>query len=299
MDIKQLYYFVTIVEEKTISGAARKLHISQPPLSTAIKQLEHELGTTLFQRGNRRIYLTDSGKLLYSQACSIIKLYENTIESIKDNTNGVKGTLKIGVISSTENIFLEKFALQFHELYPDIRFELYEGNTYELIDMLNSRIIELAFVRTPYTPNDLEFFTIGSEPLVAFGDKRFFEDMKEDMIYYCDLAQKPLIVYRRWLSIIKQEFQKREINPYFICINDDARTSIAWIEKGMGIGILPESSSLMLHGDNLQVKYFKDLHLTSDIVCMFTPEILRSSATQMLYEYISTMQLDNKNTKDC
>ena len=120
MDIKQLYYFVTIVEEKTISGAARKLHISQPPLSTAIKQLEHELGTTLFQRGNRRIYLTDSGKLLYSQACSIIKLYENTIESIKDNTNGVKGTLKIGVISSTENIFLEKFALQFHELYPDI-----------------------------------------------------------------------------------------------------------------------------------------------------------------------------------
>lgn len=289
MDIKQLYYFVTIVEEKTISGAARKLHISQPPLSTAIKQLEHELGTTLFQRGNRRIYLTDSGKLLYSQACSIIKLYENTIESIKDNTNGVKGTLKIGVISSTENIFLEKFALQFHELYPDIRFELYEGNTYELIDMLNSRIIELAFVRTPYTPNDLEFFTIDSEHLVAFGDKRFFDNLTEDTIYYSDLTQKPLVVYRRWLSIIKQEFQEREVNPYFTCINDDARTSIAWIEKGMGIGILPESSSHMLHTSNIAIKYFKDFDITTNIVCMFTPENFRSVAAQLFFQYIQTL----------
>lgn len=289
MDIKQLYYFTAIVEEKTISGAARKLHISQPPLSTAIKQLERELGTTLFVRGNRSIYLTDSGKLLYSQACSIIKLYENAIESIKDSTNGVKGTLKIGVISSTENIFLDKFALQFHELYPDIRFELYEGNTYELIDMLNSRIIEVAFVRTPYTPNDLEFFTIASEHLVAFGDKRFFEDIKEDPICYSDLGQKPLVVYRRWLSIIKQEFQKREINPYFTCINDDARTSIAWIQKGMGIGILPESSSRMLHNSNIAIKHFKDFDITTNIVCMFTPENFRSAAAQIFFQYIHAL----------
>ena len=86
MDIKQLYYFVTIVEEKTISGAARKLHISQPPLSTAIKQLEHELGTTLFQRGNRRIYLTDSGKLLYSKIIAgrgaLVGQIKNVVEGI-------------------------------------------------------------------------------------------------------------------------------------------------------------------------------------------------------------------------
>ena len=64
MDIKQLLYFVTVVDEGNISSAAKKLHISQPPLSTQIRLLEEELGSILFERGARKIQLTEAGRML-------------------------------------------------------------------------------------------------------------------------------------------------------------------------------------------------------------------------------------------
>lgn len=68
MDLKQLDYFTAIVDEGSISAAAKKLHISQPPLSTQMKSLERELGAVLFERGLRSITLTDAGKLMYQRA---------------------------------------------------------------------------------------------------------------------------------------------------------------------------------------------------------------------------------------
>ena len=74
MDIRQLNYFMAIVEEGNISAAAKRLHISQPPLSMQLKLLEQELGTVLLERGSRRVTLTDSGRLLYKHACQIVTL---------------------------------------------------------------------------------------------------------------------------------------------------------------------------------------------------------------------------------
>ena len=74
MDLKQLKYFVTVAEEGTISAAAKKLFMSQPPLSTQMKLLEQELGCPLFERGQKHIRLTDTGKLLYDRAQNILKM---------------------------------------------------------------------------------------------------------------------------------------------------------------------------------------------------------------------------------
>lgn len=82
MDIKKLKYFVTIVEEGNISAAAKKLHISQPPLSSQIKLLEEELNLKLMERGPRNITLTRAGKLLYKRAKNIIDLANTTKKGI-------------------------------------------------------------------------------------------------------------------------------------------------------------------------------------------------------------------------
>lgn len=74
MDLKQLKYFVTVAEEGTISAAAKKLFMSQPPLSIQMKLLEQELGCPLFERGQKHIRLTDTGKLLYDRAQNILKM---------------------------------------------------------------------------------------------------------------------------------------------------------------------------------------------------------------------------------
>ena len=74
MDLKQLKYFVTVAEQGTISAAAKKLYMSQPPLSTQMKLIEQELGCQLFERGQKHIRLTESGKLLYERAQTMIKM---------------------------------------------------------------------------------------------------------------------------------------------------------------------------------------------------------------------------------
>ena len=74
MDLKQLSYFVKIVEEGSISGAAKKLFMSQPPLSSQMKLLEAELDCTLFERGSRTIRLTEAGETLYNYSRSLLQL---------------------------------------------------------------------------------------------------------------------------------------------------------------------------------------------------------------------------------
>ena len=76
MDIRQMKYFKTIVEEGTISKAAKKLHMAQPPLSMQLKQLEEELSVILLKRGNKQIELTEAGNRFYKRCLQILDLYE-------------------------------------------------------------------------------------------------------------------------------------------------------------------------------------------------------------------------------
>ena len=149
MDIKQLTYFITIVEEGTITHAANKLHMAQPPLSTQLKLLEDELGTKLLERGARKIKLTDAGKILYKRAKHIVEITNSTTKEIEEFWKGIQGTLRLGTISSSGTVLLSKRIVDFNKQYPNIKFEIHEGNTYELIEKINSGIIEVGIVRTP------------------------------------------------------------------------------------------------------------------------------------------------------
>lgn len=83
MDLRVLKYFVTVVNEKTISKAAKSLHLSQPALSKQLKELENELGIILFERGSREISLTEEGKYLYSKSIEILSLVNSTVSNLE------------------------------------------------------------------------------------------------------------------------------------------------------------------------------------------------------------------------
>ena len=130
MDIRQLKYFLTIAEEEQITAAAKRLHMAQPPLSQQMKLLEDELDIQLFKRGPRRIHLTDAGKLLQKRARQILELSDSTIREITDCKRGVRGTLKIGTVSSSGSILLRQGMQNFYHHFPDAHFEIHEGNTF-------------------------------------------------------------------------------------------------------------------------------------------------------------------------
>ena len=147
MDLKQLSYFTAIVDEGSISAAAKKLHISQPPLSNQMKSLEAELGVVLFERGLRSITLTDAGKLMYERANTILDMASAAKMEIDSLGNGLRGTLRMGMVSSSVTGHVARRLMAFRELYPEVNFQIYEGNTSQLLDGLKTNTLWLSDCR--------------------------------------------------------------------------------------------------------------------------------------------------------
>ena len=118
MDIKQLKYFVAIIEGGTITGAAKLLHVSQPPLSNQMRLLENELGAELFRRGARHITLTEAGEVLYRYAVEILELEHVAKEEIGSMRAGQKGNLRLGLVSSCASNELYDELRLFHKDFP-------------------------------------------------------------------------------------------------------------------------------------------------------------------------------------
>ena len=239
MNLKQMEYFITIVNEGSISAAAKSLHISQPPLSTQMKLLEEELGVTLFQRGSRSIILTEAGKLFYDRAQGILDMTGAARQELEQMGRGLHGALRLGMISSVETEAIINRITAFRTQHPGVNFCIYEGNTYQLMDKLNTRLIEAAIVRTPFPEESYDCLYLAEEPMMAVGMAKHFPDPHADSISLGQLAACPLIIYRRWENVLNHMLPHNRQD--YLCVNDDARTSLSWADTGIGIAITPAS----------------------------------------------------------
>ena len=147
MNLRQLEYFVAVAEERKITTAAKRLSITQPPLSYEVSALEKELGVKLFVRRPRGVDLTDAGRVLYARATTILGLTESAAREVADVGLGREGTLAIGIISSSGGQVPNDRMRALAKDYPRVSLVLNEGNTYEVLEMLRRRVVELGVVR--------------------------------------------------------------------------------------------------------------------------------------------------------
>ncbi|WP_196590916.1 LysR family transcriptional regulator [Pectinatus frisingensis] len=287
MDIRQLNYFLTIVEEGQITAAAKKLCMSQPPLSHQIKLLENELGVKLFKRGPRQITLTDAGKILAARSRQILDLTDSTIKEIDDFKHGFRGTLTIGTVSSSGNILLNKGMTRFHQEYNDVKFEIHEGNTYTLIDLLMKGIIEVGIVRTPFKNSLFNCKYSTAEPMAAVMNKNYDWNNNSANITIDELKNRPLIIYRRFEKLINDTCEKYGFKPLIFCKNDDARTSILWANAGHGIAIVPHSAVTLAAHENLRIKIIKEKSLTTQITAIWMKDRYLSLLAEKFIEYFT------------
>ncbi|MGN0193817.1 MAG: LysR family transcriptional regulator [Pseudoramibacter sp.] len=243
MDLRQLHYFTAVVENGTISEAARKLHLSQPPLSTQIKLLETECGVTLFERGARHITLTEAGRILYRHAVQILAMAKTTEEEMQNLRYGKQGSIHIGLISSCASPEFFNVIQTFHQNYPGVIFKVTERNTFDLLTLLENGQIELAIIRTPYRSRGLETLTLREDPFAAVCTDRYdaLFSKKDAPVSIQALAPYPLIIYSRWEREIRQTFQDHDIKPNIVCVNEDARTTLQWASAGIGVALVPRA----------------------------------------------------------
>ncbi len=254
MDLKQLQYFLAIAEAGQITAAAKKLHMAQPPLSQQLMLLEAELGVQLVERGARHLQLTGAGELLRSRAEQLLELRDATVKEVHDLSQGATGSLSIGTVSSSGAALLNERLADFHRKYAGVRFEIHEGNTFGLMDMLRKGLIEVGIVRTPFNARDFECRYDQPEPMIAVMTAAYDWDPGRSVIALAELRERPLIIYRRFEQLIGEACLECGFEPDYFCKNDDARTTLLWANAGLGIGIVPRSAFGLAGGHELRFK---------------------------------------------
>ena len=277
MELRQLEYFKKIVDCGSISAAARVFHMSQPPLSYQMKQLESELGVTLFLRGSRHIELTQASMVLYRRAEDMLNLAASATREVADA--GSKTTFRLGM-TPTNSIpmvaLLSRFATQ-----QNIRYEIYDGNTFRQKELLESRLIEAAVIRTPIDTTGLHTCRLIEEGMVAVR-KVNRSLVTGARIHLEDLADEPLILYRRYDEFVRSAFDGIGLNPYVICECDDGRTALQFARSGLGTAIVPVS--IAREYEDLEIRRIDAPDLTtvillawkedSDLLRLFREEIV-------------------------
>ena len=127
------------------------------------------------------------------------------------------GTLRIGVISSVQGTLFADWMRAYHARYPDVRISVSSANTYQLLSTLQNRQIDMAIIRTPFAADGLDVSFLKEEQIQAVGDERFFEGFSGEAASLHELAQTPLIVYRRWRRIILSAFEAAGVRPNILC----------------------------------------------------------------------------------
>lgn len=150
MELRHLRYFVAVAEELSFSRAARRLHMTQPPLSAQVRQLEEEIGVPLFERSTRSVRLTEAGQLLLDETRRLLALLEQNVRMVRRVGHGEVGRLTLGFVPSASNNTLPPLLRVFRERFPDVELSLHEMNPRELVRALHDGRIDAAFFYLPH-----------------------------------------------------------------------------------------------------------------------------------------------------
>lgn len=283
MDIKQISYFLAIVEEGNITKAAERLHIAQPHLSQQLKVMEDELKVKLIERNTRKFQITDAGYDLWHRSKQIMNLMELTVRELKDYNEGLQGTLSIGTISSSGDILLPERIYSFNKKYPNINYEIQECSTNEILELLKNGVIEIGIIRTPINSEIYESINLPCEPMVAVSNNNICWGRRKKSIYLNDLSDKPLIVQRRYEKLIIELCNKVGFQPRIICKIEDTHSILRLASTGIGVAIIPKDSVGLIQDIKLNYREINEPSLkTSTTIVWMKNQYLSSAAKHFL-----------------
>lgn len=281
--VKDMRAFFAIVEEGNISHAAQRLAIAQPALSRQMKRLEEKLNVKLFERGSRRIRLTEAGKLLYERVESILGMVDVTVREITEIGTGAKGSVRIGTITTSGANILPELISDFRAIYPNVTFEIWEAEGARVIELLDNRLIEIAITRTQVDNLNYESLILPNEPLVMVMNKQNSYGKRKDAVKFAELKNAPLIIPLRWKSIFEANCQKIGFEPNIVCVSDSFIQNLMMIKMNLGIAMIPISSKKILtDGDLLYKKIIEPEMSTHTVISWLKDQTLSTACRNFL-----------------
>jgi DNA-binding transcriptional LysR family regulator len=246
MELRHLRYFVAVAEELHFRRAAARLHISQPPLSQQIRQLEAELGVQLLERSRRRVELTAAGEAFYARAREILGTVEDAARLTRRVDRGEVGRLSVGFVGSAVYSVLPEVLHAFREERGDVDLRLRELTSAAQFEALESGRIDVGFLRpqTPARP-DIATETVMSEAIVAALPESH-RLAAQDRLVLSELAGEPLVLLTRTGSpgvrdVLEAATARFGGEGQLVQEAAEVQTVIGLVAGGVGFSLVPDS----------------------------------------------------------
>lgn len=197
IETRLLTYFLTIAQEQTITGAAQRLHITQSTLSKQMKDLETQLGKTLFIRGKRNISLTEEGRYLQQRGREILYLLETTESALQEENELLNGNIYFGCGETRHISIISQCSKDLQAMYPQIHLHLYTGDQIVIMDRLDKGLIDIGLVVEPTFKEGYDYFDLHASDQSVLVMRRDSPLAAQTYIKKDELKQLPLILARQ------------------------------------------------------------------------------------------------------
>ena len=242
LDLYRVFY--TVAKCGSLTRAAEELYISQPAVSQSVKQLENQLGVSLFNRTHRGMELSaQGGKLIFDEVERALGLLNEAENRIAQTKMSATGTIRIGASDTIFEYFLADKIVDFHERFPAVKIELMADFTPDTIEKLKADRCDIAFVNLPITVDpELELYgnCMRLNDIFIAGEK--YKELANGKLSLAQLKKYPLIL------MDKNTVSRHAIDNFFHTVGIETSPSIevgSWdlmkrlVLRGMGIGVIP------------------------------------------------------------
>lgn len=254
-ELRQLRYFATVAEELHFGRAAERLHITQPPLSQAIAQLEEQLGAQLFLRNRRQVELTPAGSALLPEARRMLAQAAELPELVRRAAAGETGRMALAFVTSADYSVLPPFLLRHREAYPSVQIVLQEATSDVQVEELLRGRIDAGLLIPPLPEKaqaELDYLKVLEEPLILCAPEGVLPGAGPVRLQ--DAPRLPLVIFPRHISpslhdAILSCFRAAGITPVIGQEAIQMQTIVSLVSAGMGLALVPQSvSNLMRPG---------------------------------------------------
>jgi DNA-binding transcriptional LysR family regulator len=245
MDLRHLRYFAAVADTCHFGQAAQQLHVAQPALSYAIRQLEAELDVTLFNRTTRQVSLTTAGEFLRGEAARILAGVDEAERGVRRIAAGRSGLLRLGLTGTAAFSHLPRIARMVKRELPGVALEIRADMlTPDQCDGLRAGALDLGVLRPPAVGEDIEMRTIDLETLVlaVSVDHRL---AVEPVVSLTDLRSEPFISYASRDSAVNDAVLRSCRRAGFVPHREHTAPGtavlLALVAAGLGVAVVPES----------------------------------------------------------
>lgn len=253
MDLRRLRYFVAVAEELHFGRAARRLNVSQPPLSVQIRTLEREVGAPLLIRTQRRVELTEAGRVLLEEARRLLGQAEAAVIHARRAAEGAVGRLAIGFVSTVDYSILPPLVRRFRQKHPGIALKLLELTGDRQQALLQSGELDLGLSILPSPSPRLTMRPVFREPLIAAvpANHHLAGRRRTTLL---SLAVEPFIQFPResapgLYDLAIAACQKAGFTPHLAQEAIQMQTILGLVAAGLGVAVVPHCMSKLQRPD--------------------------------------------------